>query len=29
MGIKKTRFNGKDFGVMAIDTAAADPNATS
>jgi N4-gp56 family major capsid protein len=26
-GIKKTRFNGKDFGVIAIDTAAADPNA--
>lgn len=27
-GIKKTRFNGKDFGVISIDTAAADPNAT-
>lgn len=26
-GIKKTRFNGKDFGVLSIDTAAADPNA--
>lgn len=26
-GIKKTRFNGKDFGVITIDTAAADPNA--
>jgi N4-gp56 family major capsid protein len=26
-GIKKTTFNGKDFGVIAIDTAAADPNA--
>lgn len=25
-GIKKTRFNGKDFGVFALDTAAADPN---
>lgn len=25
-GIKKTRFNGKDFGVMAIDTYAKDPN---
>lgn len=27
MGAKKTRFNGKDFGVCAIDTAAKDPNA--
>lgn len=26
-GIKKTRFNGRDFGVLSIDTAAADPNA--
>lgn len=26
-GIKKTRFNGNDFGVITIDTAAADPNA--
>lgn len=25
-GIKKTRFNGKDFGVIAVDTAAVDPN---
>lgn len=25
-GIKKTRFNSKDFGVFALDTAAADPN---
>lgn len=25
-GFKKTRFNGKDFGVISIDTAAADPN---
>lgn len=25
-GIKKTRFNGRDFGVMAIDTYAKDPN---
>lgn len=24
-GVKKTRYNGKDFGVMALDTAAADP----
>jgi hypothetical protein len=24
-GIKKTTFNGKDFGVMAIDTAAKKP----
>ncbi|WP_238368280.1 N4-gp56 family major capsid protein [Mesobacterium pallidum] len=27
LGCKKTRFNNKDFGVIAIDTAAADPNA--
>lgn len=26
-GFKKTRFNGRDFGVTAIDTAATDPNA--
>ena len=26
-GFKKTRFNGRDFGVISIDTAAADPNA--
>lgn len=26
LGIKKTRFNGKDFGLLALDTAAADPN---
>ena len=26
-GIKKTRFNGKDFGVITIDTASKDPNA--
>lgn len=26
-GVKKTRFNGKDYGVIALDTAAADPNA--
>lgn len=26
-GIKKTRFNGKDFGVISIDTYAKDPNA--
>ena len=26
VGIKKTRFNNKDFGVLSIDTAAADPN---
>lgn len=25
-GFKKTRFNGKDFGVCAVDTAATDPN---
>ncbi|EHK57640.1 N4-gp56 family major capsid protein [Allomesorhizobium alhagi] len=29
MGIKKTRFNSKDFGVLSIDTAAADPNAAA
>lgn len=27
-GIKKTRFNGRDFGVISIDTAAKDPNAS-
>ncbi len=27
IGLKKSRFNGKDFGVLSIDTAAADPNA--
>jgi N4-gp56 family major capsid protein len=27
VGIKKTRFNNSDFGVMSIDTAAKDPNA--
>lgn len=27
IGTKKTRFNGRDFGVFAIDTAAKDPNA--
>jgi N4-gp56 family major capsid protein len=26
-GMKKTRFNNRDFGVIAIDTAAVDPNA--
>lgn len=26
-GFKKTRFNGRDFGVLSIDTAAANPNA--
>ncbi|MDO8415493.1 MAG: N4-gp56 family major capsid protein [Agitococcus sp.] len=26
-GIKKTRFNGKDFGVVSVDTYAKDPNA--
>jgi N4-gp56 family major capsid protein len=26
-GMKKTRFNGKDFGVIAIDSASKDPNA--
>lgn len=26
-GVKKTRFNSKDYGVISIDTAAADPNA--
>ncbi|MDR3472402.1 MAG: N4-gp56 family major capsid protein [Devosia sp.] len=26
VGVKKTRFNNKDFGVLSIDTAAADPN---
>ncbi len=27
LGIKKTRFRNRDFGVISIDTAAADPNA--
>lgn len=27
IGVSKTRFNGRDFGVCAIDTAATDPNA--
>ncbi|MEY9435577.1 N4-gp56 family major capsid protein [Bradyrhizobium elkanii] len=27
IGIKKTRFNGKDFGVMAVDSYSKDPNA--
>lgn len=27
LGVKKTRFKGRDFGVIAIDTYAADPNA--
>lgn len=27
LGVKKTRFNSRDFGVIAIDTAAKDPNA--
>lgn len=27
IGVKKTRFNGRDFGVLSIDTAAKDPNA--
>ncbi|MRX32813.1 N4-gp56 family major capsid protein [Aminobacter sp. MDW-2] len=27
LGVKKTRFNNKDFGVISIDTAAKDPNA--
>lgn len=26
-GVKKSRFNGKDFGVLSLDTAAKDPNA--
>lgn len=26
MGVKKTRFNDKDFGILALDTAAKDPN---
>lgn len=26
IGIKKSRFNDKDFGILSIDTAAADPN---
>lgn len=28
-GMKKVRFNGKDFGVTAIDTACSDPNAVA
>jgi len=28
LGVKKTRFKGRDFGVIALDTYAADPNAT-
>lgn len=28
-GFKKTRYNGKDFGVTAIDTACVDPNAVA
>jgi N4-gp56 family major capsid protein len=27
IGVKKTRFNGKDFGVMALDTYAKNPTA--
>jgi N4-gp56 family major capsid protein len=27
VGVKKTRFAGKDFGILALDTAAKDPNA--
>ncbi len=27
IGVKKTRFNGKDFGILSLDTAAKDPNA--
>lgn len=27
LGVSKTRFNGRDFGVVSIDTAAKDPNA--
>lgn len=27
LGVKKSRFNGKDFGILSIDTAAKDPNA--
>ena len=27
LGITKTRFNNRDFGVMSIDTAAKDPTA--
>jgi len=29
LGVKKTRFNDKDFGVVAIDTAAKNPNAAA
>ena len=25
IGVKKTRFNGSDFGIMSLDTAAANP----
>lgn len=27
IGVKKTRFNNRDFGVISVDTASADPNA--
>ncbi len=27
VGVKKTRFNGRDYGVLSVDTAAKDPNA--
>lgn len=27
LGVKKSRFNGKDFGLLSLDTAAKDPNA--
>jgi len=27
IGVKKSRFNGTDFGVLSLDTAAKDPNA--
>ena len=27
LGVKKSRFNGKDFGILSLDTAAKDPNA--
>ena len=27
LGVKKSRFNGKDFGILSMDTAAKDPNA--
>lgn len=29
LGVSKTRFNGRDFGVVSIDTAAKDPNANA